>query len=160
MYGDRLRYDDRPAPDPARCFDCPPVDPAPAVQWSNLSNLIIVVCLSLTNSISCVVGLFPIRPSNAFVPQRRRAWALPSLRAMAKVSISSLVVVGVKEILKSGKLYDESVDMQVVIKSAMDKAAAQAERSLCFVKAEAFASVRTSRWSGAAPSWTRTTCPT
>ena len=88
------------------------------------------------------------------------AWALPSLRAMAKVSISSLVVVGVKEILKSGKLYDESVDMQVVIKSAMDKAAAQAERSLCFVKAEAFASVRTSRWSGAAPSWTRMTCLT
>ena len=42
--------------------------------------------------------------------------------------------------MKSGKLYDESVDMQVVIKSAMDKAAAQAERSLCFVKAEAFAS--------------------
>mmetsp|Transcript_26045 Transcript_26045/g.76158 ORF Transcript_26045/g.76158 Transcript_26045/m.76158 type:complete len:137 (+) Transcript_26045:118-528(+) len=59
---------------------------------------------------------------------------------MAKVSISSLVVVGKKEILKSGKLYDESVDVQVVIKSAMDKAAAQAERSLCFVKAEAFAS--------------------
>ena len=42
--------------------------------------------------------------------------------------------------MKSGKLYDESVDMQVVIKSAMDKAGAQAERSLCFVKAEAFAS--------------------
>ena len=59
---------------------------------------------------------------------------------MAKVSISTVVVVGKKEILKSGKLYDESVDMQVVIKSAMDKAAAQAERSLCFVKAEAFAS--------------------
>ena len=35
--------------------------------------------------------------------------------------------------MKSGKLYDVSVDMQVVIKSAMDKAAAQAERSLCFV---------------------------
>ena len=50
---------------------------------------------------------------------------------MAKVSISSLVVVGAKEIIRSGKLYDESVDMQVVIKSAMDKAAAQAERSLC-----------------------------
>jgi len=46
VYGDRLRYDDQPAPDPARCFDCPPVDPAPAVQWSNLSNLIIVVCLA------------------------------------------------------------------------------------------------------------------
>ena len=24
--------DDQPAPDPARCFDCPPVDPAPAAQ--------------------------------------------------------------------------------------------------------------------------------
>ena len=60
---------------------------------------------------------------------------------MAKVSISSLVVVGVKEIIRSGKLYDESVDLPVVIKWAMDKAAAQAERSLCFVKAEAFASV-------------------
>ena len=69
------------------------------------------------------------------------AWALPSLRAMAKVSISSLVVVGAKEIIRSGKLYDESVDLPAVIKSAMDKAAAQAERSLCFMKAEAFASV-------------------
>ena len=61
------------------------------------------------------------------------AWALPSLRAMAKVSISSLVVVGAKEIIRSGKLYDESVDLPAVIKSAMDKAAAQAERSLCFM---------------------------
>ena len=60
---------------------------------------------------------------------------------MAKVSISSLVVVGAKEIIRSGKLYDESVDLPAVIKSAMDKAAAQAERSLCFMKAEAFASV-------------------
>ena len=68
------------------------------------------------------------------------AVALPRLRAMAKVSISTVVVVGKKEILKSGKLYDESVDMQVVIKSAIDKAAAQAERSLCLVKAEAFVS--------------------
>ena len=43
---------------------------------------------------------------------------LPSLRVMAKtakVSISSLVVVGVKEIIRSGKLYDESVDLPVVI---------------------------------------------
>ena len=42
---------------------------------------------------------------------------------MAKVSISSLVVVGAKEIIRSGKLYDESVDLPAVIKSAMDKAA-------------------------------------
>ena len=111
-----MRYDDQPAPDPARCFDCPPVDPAPAVQWSNLSNLIIVVCLTY---LSCVVGVqyFPFDQG----PRSSRsadAWALPSLRAMAKVSISSLVVVGAKEIIRSGKLYDESVDLPAVINGA------------------------------------------
>ena len=57
-----------------------------------------------------------------------------------KVSISALVVVGVKEILNSGRMYDDSVDVKAIIKMAMDKAAAQAERSMCFVKAEAYAS--------------------
>ena len=61
---------------------------------------------------------------------------------MAKVSISSLVVVGAKEIIRSGKLYDESVDLPAVIKSAMDKAAAQAERSLCFMKAVSRSTLR------------------
>ena len=37
---------------------------------------------------------------------------------MAKVSISSLVVVGAKEIIRSGKLYDESVDLPAVINGA------------------------------------------
>ena len=44
------------------------------------------------------------------------------------------------QVFKWGKLYDESVDLQVVIKTAMDKAATEAESSLCFVKAEAYAS--------------------
>ena len=57
-----------------------------------------------------------------------------------KVSISALVVVGVKEILNSGRMYDDSVDVKAIITMAMDKAAAQAERSMCFVKAEAYAS--------------------
>ena len=43
-----------------------------------------------------------------------------------KVCISTLVVVGAKEIHKSGKMYDESVGLQVVITSTMDKAAAEA----------------------------------
>ena len=49
-----------------------------------------------------------------------------------KVSISTLVLVGAKEIIRLGKLYDESVGLQVVITSAMDKAAAEAERSSLF----------------------------
>ena len=43
---------------------------------------------------------------------------------VAKVSVSSHVVV---EIIKSGKMYDESVDLQTVIKSTMVKAAAEAQ---------------------------------
>ena len=54
---------------------------------------------------------------------------------MTKVSISSFVVV---ELIKSGKMYDESVDLQKVVRSAMDKAATEAGRSLCYVKAEAY----------------------
>ena len=54
---------------------------------------------------------------------------------VAKVSVSSHVVV---EIIKSGKMYDESVDLQTVIKSTMVKAAAEAGRNLSFVKAEAY----------------------
>ena len=54
---------------------------------------------------------------------------------VAKVSVSSNVVV---EIIKSGKMYDESVDLQTVIKSTMVKAAAEAGRNLSFVKAEAY----------------------
>ena len=38
------------------------------------------------------------------------------------------------------KMHDETVDVQTVIKLAMDKAAAQAERSLCFAKAESYTS--------------------
>ena len=53
----------------------------------------------------------------------------------AKVSVSSFVVV---ELIKSGKMYDESVDLQKVVRSAMDKAATEAGRSLCYVKAEAY----------------------
>ena len=55
-----------------------------------------------------------------------------------KVSISALVVVGAKEILNSGRMYDESVDVKAIITMAMDKAAAQRERSMCFVKAEPY----------------------
>ena len=62
-----------------------------------------------------------------------RAMAMP-----CKVSISALVVVGAKEILNSGRMYDESVDVKAIISMAMDKAAAQRERSMCFVKAEAY----------------------
>ena len=51
------------------------------------------------------------------------------------MSVSSHVVV---EIIKSGKMYDESVDLQTVIKSTMVKAAAEAGRNLSFVKAEPF----------------------
>ena len=54
---------------------------------------------------------------------------------MTKVSISSFVVV---ELIKSGKMYDESVDLQKVVRSAMDKAATEAGRSLRYVKAEAY----------------------
>ena len=53
----------------------------------------------------------------------------------AKVSVSSFVVV---ELIKSGKMYDESVDLQKIVRSAMDKAATEAGRSLCYVKAEAY----------------------
>ena len=56
------------------------------------------------------------------------------------MSISALVVVGVKEIITTGKMHDEMVSVQAVIKYAMDKAAEQGERSLCFVKAESYAS--------------------
>ena len=49
-----------------------------------------------------------------------------------KVSISASVVVGVKEIIATGKMHNETVSVQVVIKMAMDKAAEQAERSMCF----------------------------
>ena len=57
-----------------------------------------------------------------------------------KVIISALVVVGLKEIITTGKMYDETISVHAVIKFAMDKAAEQAERSLCFVKVEAYAS--------------------
>ena len=40
-----------------------------------------------------------------------------------KVSISASVVVGVKEIIATGKMHNETVSVQVVIKMAMDKAA-------------------------------------
>ena len=91
VYGDRSRYDDQPAPEPARCFDCPPVDPAPAVQWSGLRT---VVCSRYG------VALLVYFPYDSFAHETH-AWALPRLRGMAKVSISSLVVVGVKEIRRS-----------------------------------------------------------
>ena len=51
------------------------------------------------------------------------------------MSVSSFVVV---ELIKSGKMYDESVDLQKIVRSAMDKAATEAGRSLCYVKAEAY----------------------
>ena len=58
----------------------------------------------------------------------------------SKVSISASVVVGIKEIVATGKMHNETISVQAVIKFVMDKAAEQAERSLCFVKAEAYAS--------------------
>ena len=45
-----------------------------------------------------------------------------------KVIISALVVVGLKEIITTGKMYDETISVHAVIKFAMDKAAEQAER--------------------------------
>ena len=45
-----------------------------------------------------------------------------------KVIISALVVVGLKEIITTGKMYDETISVHAAIKFAMDKAAEQAER--------------------------------
>ena len=77
----------------------------------------------------CVVGLFPIR---LLARNEGVGGATPARHGQGQHLVARRRRrEGDKEILKSGKLYDESVDMQVVIKSAMDKAAAQAERSLC-----------------------------
>lgn len=57
-----------------------------------------------------------------------------------KISVTALVVVGAKEIISTGKMHDETTDVKSVINPAMDKAAAEAERNLCFVKAEVYAS--------------------
>ena len=57
-----------------------------------------------------------------------------------KISVTALVVVGAKEIISTDKMHDETTDVKSVINPAMDKAAAEAERNLCFVKAEVYAS--------------------
>ena len=58
--------------------------------------------------------------------------------ATPKVAVTARVFVGSKVIFNAGKMHDESATVQLVIDTALAKAAAHSERSLIFASAEAF----------------------
>jgi len=59
---------------------------------------------------------------------------------MAKVCVTTRVVVGSKVLWTGGKLYDDSVTVKLVVDAALAKAAARAEHGLIFESVESFQS--------------------
>ena len=58
--------------------------------------------------------------------------------ASPEVAVTARVLVGSKVISNAGKMHDESATVQLVIDTALAKAAVHSERSLIFASAEAF----------------------